>query len=96
MFDHSVVLRQLTVQEVEYESIARIICLGIAVLAAGLYLVTAGGVRANAAGKKDLTVTGCLQKGDDANEYNLTTKGVSLLLYSTVARLIFRSNFRYL
>jgi len=72
VFDHSVVLRQLTVQEVEYESIARIICLGIAVLAAGLYLVTAGGVRANAAGKKDLTVTGCLQKGDEANEFSIT------------------------
>ncbi len=41
----------------------RIVCLGIAVLAAGLYLVTTEGVRANAADKKDLTVTGCLQKG---------------------------------
>ena len=51
---------------------ARIICLGITVLAAGLYLVTAGGVRANAAGKKDLTVTGCLQKGDEANEFSIT------------------------
>jgi hypothetical protein len=51
---------------------ARIICLGIAVLAAGLYLVTAGGVRASAAGKKDLTVTGCLQKGDEANEFSIT------------------------
>ena len=51
---------------------ARIVCLGIAVLAAGLYLVTAGGVRANAAGKKDLTVTGCLQKGDEANEFSIT------------------------
>src|SRR5712671_5620040 len=25
--------------------------------------------------KKTRTLTGCLQKGDDANEYNLTTKG---------------------
>ncbi len=50
----------------------RIVCLGIAVLAAGLYLATAGGVRANAAGKKDLTVTGCLQKGDEANEFSIT------------------------
>jgi hypothetical protein len=50
----------------------RIVCLGIAVLTAGLYLVTAGGVRANAAGKKDLTVTGCLQKGDEANEFSIT------------------------
>src|SRR5678815_4897381 len=51
---------------------ARIVCLGIAVLAAGLYLVTAGGVRANAAGKKDLPVTDCLQKGDEANEFSIT------------------------
>ena len=50
----------------------RIVRLGIPVLAAGLYLVTAGGVRANAAGKKDLTVTGCLQKGDEANEFSIT------------------------
>jgi len=42
----------------------RSFCLGIAVLAAGLYLVTTEGVRANAAGKKYLTVTACLQKGD--------------------------------
>jgi hypothetical protein len=25
--------------------------------------------------KKTRTLTGCIQKGDDANEYNLTTKG---------------------
>jgi len=50
----------------------RIVRLGIPVLAAGLYLVTAGGVRASAAGKKDLTVTGCLQKGDEANEFSIT------------------------
>ena len=28
-----------------------------------------------AAHKKTRTLTGCLQKGDDANEYNFTTKG---------------------
>ena len=72
MFDHSAVLRQLTVQVVEYESISSNYLFGNRVLAAGLYLVTVGGVRANAAGKKDLTVTGCLQKGDEANEFSIT------------------------
>jgi len=41
----------------------------IVALVVGLCLVA---TEANAAGKKSATVTGCLQKGDEANEFSIT------------------------
>jgi hypothetical protein len=51
---------------------ARIVCLVLAVLAVGVCLVGAGATVASAADKKNVTVTGCLQKGDEANEFSIT------------------------
>ncbi len=47
----------------------RILWLVIVALVVGLCLVA---TEANAAGKKSATVTGCLQKGDEANEFSIT------------------------
>ena len=47
----------------------RILWFAIVALVVGLCLVATG---ANAAGKKTTTVTGCLQKGDEANEFSIT------------------------
>jgi hypothetical protein len=47
----------------------RILWLVIVALVVGLCLVA---TEANAAGKKSVTVTGCLQKGDEANQFSIT------------------------
>ena len=50
----------------------RIVCLVTAALTVSLCVVGVGTTGANAAGKKSVTVTGCLQKGDEANEFSVT------------------------
>lgn len=51
---------------------SHLVPLVLAVLAAVLYLAAAQLMEAQTAGRKTITVTGCLQKGDDPDEFAIT------------------------
>jgi len=80
-------LRPLVYQEVEMQKLALLSVLLLFAFALGAYVTPSASAQTKTAGSKT-TVTGCLQKGDEAGEYSITGEdGKTYGLRSTTVKL---------